>query len=222
MFYNTIVDAMKLITFDWDQTLWNSWDIHVKAAQYAADAVDLPPPSADWIAANFSVPFARHLELLFPHNTREATRHYLKFYHSRVKDMGALFDGVLETLKSLKDSGYLIALLSDKHQVYGSQELKATGISNLFDCVLFLDGGRAYKPNPQGLRQIMDALSVEKEEVVYVGDSHVDIQCAQRTGATSAAALWGSVNVEAVLKEKPDYALHSVQEVQEILTALTR
>ena len=153
---------MKLITFDWDQTLWNSWDIHVEAAKYAAGVLDLPTPAEEWIASNFSVPFARHMEMLFPQLTEEATRHYLEFYHSRVRELGSLFDGVPEMLENLKGNGYLVALLSDKRDVYGSQELKSAGIAELFDHVLFLDGTRPYKPDPGGLCSLMDALRGER------------------------------------------------------------
>ena len=204
---------MKLIAFDWDQTLWNSWDVHVTAAQHAAARLHIPPPSVEWIASTFSTPFPRHMEMLFPHNTMEATRHYMEYYHSHVKELGSLFDGVREMLEALRGKGYQTALLSDKRHVHGDQELTSTGIAELFDYVLFLDDGRAYKPSPDGLHRVVDALSVQKEEVLYVGDSYVDIQCARRTGVASGAALWGSVNPEAVLKEEPDFVWHSVPEV---------
>ncbi len=187
---------MKLITFDWDQTLWNSWDVHVEAAQYAARQRDLPIPDKKWIASTFSEPFARHMELIFPHDTREATKHYMEFYHSRVMVMGHLFDGVPRMLESLKARGFVLALLSDKGRVYGSQELNATGMAGHFDVVLFRDGTRQYKPNPEGLEQVIDEVSIAGGEVLYVGDSYVDVQCARRAGVASAAALWGSVNVD--------------------------
>ena len=204
---------MKLIAFDWDQTLWNSWDIHVQAAQYAAGVVELPCPPVPLIASTFSLPFARHMESLFNDKIREATNHYLEFYHSRVREMGCLFDGVPDMLRSLKSSGCLIAILSDKREVHGNRELNSTEIANLFDYVLFLDDSRAYKPNPTGLSQLIDALSADKDQTLYVGDSHVDVQCARMTGVASGAALWGSVNVEAVLEEVPEYLWHTVAEL---------
>ena len=219
MIYNTLTATMKLIAFDWDQTLWNSWDLHLMAAQYAARVVGLPEPSEELMASTFSVPFARYLEMVFPSDTQEATRHYMEYYHSRVGEFGTLFEGVPRTLKALRDGGTKVALLSDKQHVYGNVELDSAGISDLFDYVLFLNEGHAYKPDPEGLLQVVKSLSVKKEDVVYVGDSHVDVQCARRTGVSSAAALWGSVNVDAVLKEKPDFVLNDVSEV---LTALPR
>lgn len=92
-------------------------------------------------------------------------------------------------------------------------------IGGLFDYVLFMTGDRAYKPDPAGLRQVMDALSVGKDQALYVGDSHVDVQCARRTGVASAAALWGSLSVDQVLSEGPDYALESVADVVATVTA---
>ena len=46
----------------------------------------------------------------------------------------------------------------------------------------------------------------------------MDVQCAQRTGVASAAALWGSVSVEQVLKEGPDYVFRSVPDALAALT----
>ena len=103
----------------------------------------------------------------------------MEFYHSRVTELGELFDGVPEMLDTLKEQGYTLALLSDKGEVYGTRELESMGIGGLFDYVLFMTGGRAYKPDPAGLRQVMDALSVGKDQALYVGDSHVDVQCRQ-------------------------------------------
>ena len=208
---------MKLIAFDWDQTLWKSWDVHVRAARYAANQLDLPEPSEELIASIFSVPFAQHLKILFAQATDQATECYMEYYHSKGTDLAHLFSGVPKMLESLKAEGYLVALLSDKRNVHGNKEMESTSVAGLFDYVLFRDGDRAYKPDPEGLRPIMDSLSVKKEQTIYVGDSHVDIQCARNSGAASAAALWGSVNVEAVLSERPDYTLHGVEDVVTVL-----
>ena len=209
---------MKLIVFDWDLTLWNSWDSHVKGVRHTAEALALEPPEEELIASTFSVAFARHLELLFPQHTQEATKHYMDYYHSNVTKLGHLFEGVPELLEALKSKGLLLALLSDKGTVYGNRELSNTEIAGRFDVVRFRDKGKRYKPSPQGLRQVINQLSVGLEEVLYVGDSPVDVQCAQRAGVVSAAALWGSVSVEQVLKEGPDYVFRSVPDALAALT----
>ena len=209
---------MKLIVFDWDLTLWNSWDCHVKAARHAAETLDLWPPQEELIASAFSMAFARHLELLFPEDTQEATKHYMDYYHSNVTELGHLFEGIPKLLDALKSRGLLLGVLSDKGSVYGTRELSNTEIAGQFDVVRFLDKGNPYKPDPQGLTEVINQMDVGRDEVLYVGDSPVDIQCAQRTGVSSAAALWGSVSVEQVLEEGPDYVWHNVPEALAALT----
>ena len=121
----------------------------------------------------------------------------------------------------MKDSGYLLALLSDKRRVYGTVELKSVGIAGLFDHTEFLDDDRGYKPDPEGLQRVIYTLSVSNEQVLSVGDSYVDIQCARRTGVASGSALWGSVNPKALLEERPDYVWKSVAEVSATLAPPT-
>ena len=209
------VAGARLVAFDWDQTLWNSWDAHVAAAEHAARLVGDTLPPKTLIASTFSLPFARHLELLFPDNTIEATKEYMEFYHSGVGTLSSLFDGVTQVLEDLKQRGMKLALLSNKRDIYGLNELASTEIGPLFDLVLFRGDGLAQKPDPQGLHEIMNRLSVAKGAVLYVGDSDVDVQCARRAGVASAAALWGSVDRKAVLDERPDYLLETLVEVLE-------
>jgi phosphoglycolate phosphatase-like HAD superfamily hydrolase len=59
----------------------------------------------------------------------------------------------------------------------------------------------------------MDLLDVDPADVLYIGDSQVDIQCARRAGASGGAALWGSLNHIGLLKEAPDYAFGSITEL---------
>ena len=53
---------VRAIVFDWDLTLWNSWDIHLAAVAHVAERLDLPLPPKEEIAATYSSPFERYLE----------------------------------------------------------------------------------------------------------------------------------------------------------------
>jgi phosphoglycolate phosphatase-like HAD superfamily hydrolase len=48
---------------------------------------------------------------------------------------------------------------------------------------------------------------------LLVGDSHRDIECAQRAGAWSGAALWASVEPELVLALKPEFRWERVGDI---------
>ena len=59
----------------------------------------------------------------------------------------------------------------------------------------------------------MESLEVSPDECLFVGDSHRDIECAQRAGAWSGAALWASVERERVLALEPEFRWEKVDDV---------
>ena len=82
---------MKAIVFDWDLTLWNSWDIHVWLMHRTADALGVPRPQVATIAREFSRPFFQHLAWFFSSDRQMVADVYLGFYQEVVSQMGHLF-----------------------------------------------------------------------------------------------------------------------------------
>ena len=202
-------DGLKAIVFDWDLTLWNSWDTHLELLRQTADALQASQPEATDVAERYSMPFLKHLEWFFPGDQRRVVDTYMGFYQSIVTEMPNLYPGVAETLGCLKESGYGLAVFSDKRQTFGDAELAQTGIGGLIDYSLFLVDGRPYKPDPLGLLQVLDALEVAPDQALYVGDTGDDMECAHRAGVNSGAALWGALDREKVLGAGPDFRWES-------------
>ena len=203
----------KAIIFDWDLTLWNSWDIHVWLMQYTAGVLGVARPHPPEIAREFHRPFFEHLAWFLGADHDRIVETYTGMYHEVVAEKAHLYAGVAETLRRLKEWGFQTAVFSDKRHAFGESELAQTGVGALLDHTLFLHDGRPYKPDPAGLLQVIEALGVSPQETLYVGDSHQDIECARRAGVRSAAALWGSLNRERVLAQIPDHRLESVAEM---------
>jgi len=212
-----LASKLKAVIFDWDLTLWNSWDIHVWLMGKTADDLGLPRPQKDQIAREYSRPFLQHLAWFFGDDQSLFLDSYIGFYREAVGNMSGLYPGVAETLRVLKRHGLKLGIFSDKRQPFGVTELELTGIGHLFDLASFLEDGRPYKPDPQGLKHAMDVMEVSPLETLYVGDTRHDIECAQRAGTRSAAALWGTVDREGLLAQDPDY---SWDRAESILTSL--
>jgi HAD superfamily hydrolase (TIGR01549 family) len=91
------------------------------------------------------------------------------------------FDGVVELLADLDRWG----LVSNKERTAGRTELARLGWTPAV--ALFSDdfGGEEKRLDP-----VLEALGVEGADVVYVGDTSHDRQCARAVGATFALAGW--------------------------------
>ena len=204
---------LKAVVFDWDLTLWNSWDIHLSLMNQTADALGYPRPTPADLGREYSRPFLEHLAWFFPGGQEKVEDTYMGFYHASVWEKRRLYPGVAELLQRLKDNGYRTAILSDKRQVFGVPEFEHSNLGASVDQAIFFTDGMAAKPDPSGLQDLMRSFEVSPNECLFVGDSHRDIECARRAGARSGAALWATVERERVLAMEPEFRWERVDDV---------
>jgi phosphoglycolate phosphatase len=204
---------LKAVVFDWDLTLWNSWDIHLSLMNQTADVLGYPRPLPADLGKEYSRPFFQHMAWFFPGDQEKVMETYMGFYHAAVWQERRLYPGVLELLQQLKQDGYRTAILSDKRQMFGVPEFEYSNLSVAVDHAQFFADGMAAKPDPDGLQDVMRSLGVLPGECLFVGDSHRDIECAQRAGAWSGAALWASVERERVLALNPEFRWERVNDI---------
>lgn len=215
---NPVTDIqLKAVVFDWDLTLWNSWDIHKALMNRIAEVLNYPQPTPGDLGVEYSRPFLEHLAWFFPGDQKIVLDTYMDFYHAEVWKERRLYNGILELLKQLKDTGYRTGILSDKRQIFGVPEFEYSELVGLIDRVIFFADGMSPKPDPTGLQGVMESLQVSAEECLFIGDSHRDIECAKRAGTWSGAALWASVERELVIALEPEFLWEKVGDVAETL-----
>ena len=210
---------MRAVVFDWDLTLWDSWGIHLRLMEQTAADLARPVPSAADVAAEFHRPFRQHLVWFFG-SSQDADAEadaildaYLAHYYRIAGHRNYLYPGAASLLRALRRRGLRIGILSDKQTRFGMPELEQSGLAGLVDYANFKTDARPYKPDPQGLRQTLNELAVSPAEAMYVGDGPQDIACARDAGATSAAAMWATIDYDAILAQRPAYRLHRPHQV---------
>ena len=60
------------------------------------------------------------------------------------------------------------------------------------DCVICADDTAEHKPEPGPLLKYMERTGAKPSEVLYVGDTVYDMQCARGAGVDFALARWGN------------------------------
>ena len=99
---------------------------------------------------------------------------FREFYENYDLTGEALFDGVKETLYALKQQ-YSLAVLTNKPKKLAYKSMIHHQIEAFFDCVVCREDVKEKKPDPEGLNLVLNTLNLIKEDVVYVGDSLVDL-----------------------------------------------
>lgn len=90
-----------------------------------------------------------------------------------------IIEGVQDTLKSLHDKGYLLAIVSADDTASMDLFIDKYSIREYFDKIITSDSSDYHKPQKELLQLIMDDLNVDKEETMMVGDTEMDVELGQ-------------------------------------------
>ena len=128
-------------------------------------------------------------------------------------DCTQLYPGVPEVLQKLKRDGYRVGIVTTKYRYRIEDILKRFNGTEWIDLIVGGDNVKVEKPDPEGLLWAIDKLGVEKDEILYVGDSLVDAKTAANAGVRFAAVLTGTTTREAFAGYDPVMIAENVVEV---------
>lgn len=127
------------------------------------------------------------------------------------------FDGVLETLLTLKEAGIRLAIVSTKRQEMLARGLRILKAEGLFEVIIGSDDVKNVKPDPEPILLALEKMGLRKDEVIMIGDNSHDIEGGKNAGVKTAGVAW-SLKGEAFLAQfKPDYMLHHLSDLLEIV-----
>ena len=115
---------------------------------------------------------------------------YLEHYQIHCEDKTKPYDGIVDTLKELKNKGYKLAVVSNKQEP-AVLALADKFFYGIFDAVVGDKEGQRRKPAPDGLIDAVKKLDVATQEVIFVGDSDVDYKTAVNASVPCIAVTWG-------------------------------
>ena len=84
------------------------------------------------------------------------------------------------------------------------QRLKELGGGNYFDVILGQTEDIPIKPSPEGVFKIMKLLSVDKTQVIYLGDTGTDMNTGKGADLFTIGALWGFRDAKELKENQAD------------------
>ena len=118
-------------------------------------------------------------------------RDFLREYEAGWKIKTGLYDGVPELLDALVARGIPMAVLTNKPQAFAELCMSEFLGRWNFSLTLGQMPGVPVKPDPAGPMQVISHLGVEPREILYLGDTDVDMRTAVNSGMYPVGVLWG-------------------------------
>jgi phosphoglycolate phosphatase len=208
---------VDLLIFDLDGTLIESkWDI-AKAVNLTLTDLGMAVRPQEEIFGFVGDGVKRLLRLAVgeENETRyeEALRVFRDHYLTHCLDCTCFYPGVETVLTHF--AGKHKAVATNKSLEYTTRILQGLGAHH-FAYVIGGDNGYGLKPEPGMLLKILEALHVEKDRAVLIGDSTNDINAGHNAGIKVCAVGYGMGNRERMAACRPDWFIEKPEQLIEL------
>ena len=133
---------------------------------------------------------------------------YNTAYNADTSYLTAPFDGIRETLDSIKAQGIKMAILSNKPHFATCGVINALFGEGYFDCVCGQRENVPIKPDPTAVLAILQELHVKPEECLYIGDTGTDMKTGKNAGLYTVGVTWGFRGEDELLQNGADRIIH--------------
>lgn len=213
----------RLVIFDLDGTLLNTIADLAHSTNYALNKSGFPTHEIE--KYNFMVGngINKLFERALPEgekteeNILRIRKEFIPYYDVHNADDSLPYPGITDLLQYLQSSGIQIAVASNKYQS-ATQKLVAHYFPNIrFVAVFGQREGVNVKPDPTIIHDILDITHVAKKDVLYVGDSGVDMQTAIDAGVTACGVTWGFRPRTELEEFCPNHIVNNAEEIKALV-----
>ncbi|EKU88562.1 HAD family hydrolase [Bacteroides oleiciplenus] len=212
----------KLVIFDLDGTLLNTIADLAQSTNHALSALGYPTHEEKeynfMVGNGINKLFERALpeESRTEENVLRVRKEFVPYYDQHNADKSSPYPGITELLDELQAEGLQLAVASNKYQA-ATEKLIAHYFPNIcFTAVFGQREGVNVKPDPTVVHDILKIAQTAKEDVLYVGDSGVDMQTANNAEVTSCGVTWGFRPRTELETFHPDYIVDKAEEITAI------
>jgi phosphoglycolate phosphatase len=208
----------RVVLFDWDGTLLNSYasDTRAYLAMFRALEIDWSVReieqhySPNWYSVYRAARIPRA-------KWTQADRLWRKAY---ARESPGLLPGARSTLRVLARK-YRLGLVTSGSRDRVRMQIRRFEFTHYFKACVYSEDAPKKKPHPAPLEIAFARLKARPEECVYVGDTPEDMQMARRAGVRAIGVLGPFPTAERIRAEKPDVLLNSIRELPRYLRTLS-
>jgi phosphoglycolate phosphatase len=212
----------KGIIFDLDGTLVNSLEDIADAMNTVLQGLNFPTHSYDayqyFIGSGLRNLVTKALPATHHDETQIDNCYHLmvEVYSDICTRKTKAYDGIFELLDELKSRNIKLSVFSNKADDL-TKEITAALFPDYFNPIVGLTTESLKKPNPFKTVEISKNFGLKAEEIIFIGDSGIDMQTATNANMYAVGVSWGYRPEEELLSNGAKYVLNQPADLIAIL-----
>ena len=194
--------VIRAVIFDLDGTLIDTTHEIQYIFNQLLEFYSLPKRSFDFFKANIGNGVEDLLQKSLPDDYTEDISPMLEkvkeIYAENLNKKSRPFNGITEILNLLNENGIQIGIITNK-----MHHLAIRCVDTFFSSHPIITFGAGYlyprKPSPDSALVLADEFKTKPSEMLFIGDSSVDIKTAKNAGMVPIGVEWGNGTLEELL-----------------------
>lgn len=219
---NMETSPKKLIIFDFDGTLGDTRRNIVTTMQMTIAELGLSGHSDEECVSTIGLPLYNCFETLFPNVDKailqRCTEVYLRIFQENLQVIKPqAFPQVKETLNTLKERGYTLAIASSRNHASLIELTQDMGIADSLSCLIGGDDVKRAKPDSEPVQKVLSILKFCAVDTLVVGDMNVDILMGLNAGTKTCGVTYGNGTRKELEEAGADYIIDGIEMLLEIM-----
>lgn len=204
----------KAIIYDLDGTVLNTINMNM----YPLIKIIKEETGEDWtfeqVLKFLPYPGMKVMEELQVADKEKAYARWVK-YVNEYEEGASLYPGFEEIFEAF-DGSIIQAVASAKTTAQYQIDFVAKGLDKYMKTAVLANDTVKHKPDPEPLLECLKRLSLQPEDVIYIGDAHSDYLASKNAGIDFGYAKWGSVSAKGI--DKPDHVFELPLDLLKLLS----
>jgi phosphoglycolate phosphatase len=215
---------IKGIIFDLDGTLLDTLEDLTDSVNHVMRKFSLETKSLEQVRSYVGNGVVNLIEQCVPGSEThvqfsEILNAFMDYYEKNCDHKTKPYDGVLVLIEKLHSEGRQLGIVSNKFD-RAVKELNRQYFHSWIDFALGVTNALHRKPAPDMVYACIEQMHLKPEEVVFIGDSEVDLKTAQNAGIKCISVLWGFRSHEVLIEYGATQIVSTVKELEDVLKEL--
>ena len=211
----------KLVIFDLDGTLVNSLGDLSFCMNKMLKEYGLPEVSIEETIKFIGYGAKKYVELSMKGKLLDKLEECLSVYSNYLATYSGknshVYEGLEEIIYKLKEEGVLLGVVTNKPQDATELVINTFFKKNTFNEICGIKEGFLPKPDITAVNYVINKYGIDKKDVLFVGDSEIDMKTAVNADVDSVGVLWGFRSIEELTKAGGKTFVKTAKELYNII-----